>query len=249
MPQDFFDTKPAEEEKPAEPIPVKVGEKEYSQEELSKIVGLGETAFEYETKWNRPIKDFYPDYTQKSQKLAEFEKRELEEKVVREKVDEEAKQKELDEKAKANQLSPEEMRLIAQKQARELGIVTKDEFSAEVNKAVASALSAKQLVDDVQSVIGDAEEKGQPKTNVADVLKYMDEYGVKSPEKAYKLMFESEIDQWKEEKLKGIQPKGMDTQTGSTAGAKYEPPAKPITRDNLAQVIRESLTRGRGVGV
>ena len=39
----------------------------------------------------------------------------------------------------------------------------------------------------------------------------------------------------------------MITQTGSTAGSKAPPPSQPITRDNLAQAIRESLTRSRGV--
>lgn len=243
---DFFDKTP-DETKPVEPTPVKVGEKEYNQEELSQLVGLGESAREYETKWNRKIGDFYPDYTQKSQKLAEFERRELEEKAARERVDEEAKKKELEEKAKSNQLSPEELKVMAQQQAKELGIVTRDEFSSEVNKAVSAALSARQLVDDINAVVSEATEKGQPRTTAEDVLKYIDENGVKSPEKAYKLMFEKEIDQWKEDKLKGLQPRGMETQTGSTAGAKQGPPPKPITKENLSQIIRESLTRGRGV--
>ena len=238
---DFFDKTP-EEVKPAEPAPVKVGEKEYSQDELSQLVGLGESAREYETKWNRKIGDFYPDYTQKSQKLAEYE-RQLDERV---KQDEEKRRIELEEK-KPKDLTPGEVRELAQQQARELGIVTRDEFSTEVNKAVANALSARQLLEDINAVVGEAEEKGQPKTTSEDVLKYMDENGVKSPEKAYKLMFEKEIDLWKEEKLKGIRPSGMETQTGSTAGAKQGPPPKPVTKDNLAQVIRESLTRGRGV--
>ena len=58
------------------PETVKVGEKEYTQDELNNIVQLGETARDYETKWNRKVSEFYPDYTQKSQKLAEFERAE-----------------------------------------------------------------------------------------------------------------------------------------------------------------------------
>ena len=233
-----------EETKVEEPTTVKVGEKQYTQEELGQLVGLGETAREYETKWNRPISQFYPDYTQKSQKLADLERADAD----RTKQAEEQKQRELEDKAKAgDQLSPEETRRVALQQARELGIVTKEDFSAEVNKAVANALAGKQLIDDVTVVLTEAEEKGQPKASVDDLLRYMDENGVKNPGKAYRLMFEEQIDKWKEEKLKGIKPAGMITQTGSTAGSKAPPPEQPITRDNLAQAIRESLTRSRGV--
>ena len=244
----FFDKDEEKEEKKGEvPPTVKVGEKEYTQDELSQLVGLGETARDYETKWNRPISQFYPDYTQKSQKLADFERQQTESEAAKKVAEEAQKQKELDEKVKNNQLSPEETRKLALQQARDLGIVTKDDFNQEVNKAVVNVLAGKQLIDDTQAVISQAEEKGQPKTTVDELLKYMDENGVKKPEVAYKLMFEAEIDKWKEETLKGIQPPRMQTQASTTAGGKAPPPPQPLTRDNLAQAIRESLTRSRGV--
>lgn len=227
-----------------EPTPIKVGEKEYSQEELSKLVGLGETAQEYETKWDRPIDKLYPDYTQKSQRLAELEKAETD-RVVQEEA---RKQKELEAKSQ-DQLTPEEARELAIKEAKGLGIVTRDDFDKEVNRAVANALGAKDLLDDINGVIKGADKKGQPKTTPSDLLKYMDENGIKNPDKAYKLMFEPEIDKWKEEQLAKIKPNGMQTQTVSTAGAKTPPESLPVTRDNLATIIRESLTQGRGVGI
>lgn len=225
-----------------EPATVKVGEKEYKEEDLAKLVGLGEVAQEYETKWNRKIGEFYPDYTQKSQKLAEFEKQEIE----RAKVEEEAKKKDLVERAKAEKLTPEEERQLALQQAKDLGIVTQDQLDTEVNKRVANTLAAKQLIDDTRAVIEEAKEKGQPQSNVKDLLQYMEENGLKNPEKAYKLMFEPEIDKWKEEKIRGIRPSGFDTQTGSTAGAKQPPPPTPISREDLGKAIRESLTRSYG---
>jgi len=239
---DFFDKKT---ETPEPPSSVKVGEKEYTQDELSQLVGLGESAREYETKWNRKIGEFYPDYTRKSQRLAELEKADED----RSRLEEEEKQKALNEKAKGgtDNLSPEEVRQVALKQARELGIVTTDVFDTRVKKAIADAFAGSKLIDDVSAVLSGAEEKGQPKSTVEDLLRYMDETGVKNPEKAYKLKFEDELDKWKEDKLKGIKPRGMETQIGSTAGSKAPPPPQLITRDNLAQAIRESLTRSRGV--
>mgnify|MGYP001596402138 CR=1 FL=1 len=227
-----------------EPTPIKVGEKEYSQEDLSRLVGLGETAQEYETKWNRKVSEFYPDYTQKSQRLAELEKAEVDRLVT----EETRKQKELEAKSQ-DQLTPEEARELAIKEAKGLGIVTRDDFDKEVNRAVANALGAKDLLDDINGMIKGADKKGQPKTSPGDLLKYMDENGIKNPDKAYKLMFEPEIDKWKEEQLTKIKPAGMETQTASTAGAKQPPEAAPLTRDNLAQVIRDTLNRGGGVGV
>ena len=243
MPDDFFNKQDTKVDDPT-PTPIKVGEKEYSQDELTKLVGLGETAQEYETKWNRPIKDFYPDYTQKSQKLADFERQQADQA----KTLEEQKAKDLEAKAQKGQdLSPEEARAMARKQAQDLGLVTDDRLDNEVNRRVANALAAKELIEDVKSILDGAKEKGQPQTTPEDLLKYMDDSGVKSPEKAYKLMYESEIDKWKEEQLKKIKPNGFMTQDSSTAGAKAPPPPQTITRENLGQAIRDSLMRGQGV--
>ena len=247
MPDDFFNKK---DDTQTEPQPIKIGEKEYTQEELSKIVGLGETAQEYETKWNRPIKEFYPDYTQKSQRLAELEKKEVTRQQVAEemkKKEDEERQKEVDERAAKGQLTPEEQKQFALKQARDLGILTREEFETELNKRVSDVLAGKELLQDIDAVIDEAGEKGQPKTTAKDLLTYMDENGIKNPNKAYKLMFEEELDKWKEDQIKGIKPAGMTTQTGSTAGAKQPPAPKVISRDDLSSAIRESLTRSRGV--
>ena len=189
---------PKKEEMQPQDTKVKVGEKEYSQDELSQLVGLGETAQEFESKWNRKIGDFYPDYTQKSQKLAEFEK-----------ADEERQKAELQAKADANNLSPEETRKLVLQQAREYGLLTKDELEGEVNSRVANAMAAKEIINTTGEVINQAVEKGQPKTSVEDLLKYMDETGVRNPAAAYRLKFETEIDKWKEEKLSGMKPKNI----------------------------------------
>ena len=244
---DFFDKK---DDTQTESQSIKIGEKEYTQEELSKIVGLGETAQEYETKWNRPIKEFYPDYTQKSQRLADLERKEAERQQVAEemkKKEDEERQKEVDERAAKGQLTPEEQKQFALKQARELGILTREEFETEVSKRVSDVLAGKELLQDIDATISEADEKGKPKTTAKDLLTYMDENGIKNPGKAYKLMFEEELDKWKEDQIKGIKPAGMTTQTGSTAGAKQPPAPKILSRDDLGQAIRDSLTRSRGV--
>lgn len=215
------------------PPTVKVGDKEYSQEELTKVVGLGETALEYETKWNRPIGDFYPDYTQKSQKLAEFEK-----------AQKEVKDKELAAKAQEGNLTLEEQKQFALKQARSLGIVTKDTLDEEVNKRVEQVLKGREILSETQTILSEAQEEGKPTTTPDKLLVYMNENGIKNAGAAYKLMFEKELDEWKAKKLNGAKDKKIVTQEGSTAGGKTPPPPPEITRENLGEAIRASLSKG-----
>lgn len=213
---------------------IKVGEKEYSQDELNNIVNLGETAHEFETKWNRKIDQFYPDYTQKSQRLAELERQEADRAKA-----------ELDRKAQEGNLSPEEERRLALDKAKEWGFVTRDDFETEVNKTVLNTLAAKEIISTAQTVISGAVEKGQPKETVDGLIAYMQETGVRDPEKAYKLKHEAEIDTWKEAQLGKIKQPGLDTQTGSSAGAK-QPPAPTIpTKDTLNSEV-ERFLRSRG---
>lgn len=245
MPQPFYseEEEKKEEENTNDPEKIKIGEKEYTQDELSKLVGLGETAQEYQSKWNRSISDFYPDYTKKSQRLAELEKAEAEREVARQKQEE----KEREERAAKGKLTPEEIKQMALKEAKELGIVTQDVFEEAVNRKVNQIISGNKLIEDAEAAIDEYKEKYGITTSVADVLKHMDEEGFKKPDKAIKDMFEEQIDKVKVQKLQGIKPEGMYTQEGGTAGGKQPPPRERITRDKLADAIRTSLTRSRGV--
>ena len=243
---DFFEDKNKTDETPK----VKVGDKEYTQEELSGLVGLGETAKEYETKWNRKISEFYPDYTQKSQRLSELEKKDAERARVADeqlKREQEEKDKELAERQEAGKLTPEEQRAFAIKQAKDLGLVTREEFEAEVDKRVARYRTGEKLIDYTRIAIDEFKEKYNVNSTVDDVLKYMDDNGFRKPEKALKDMFEPQVDKWKEEQIKKLRPEGFFSQDTGTAGAKEPPKREPITKDKLKEAIRNSLFRSRGV--
>jgi len=243
---DFFEDKNKTDETPK----VKVGDKEYTQDELSGLVGLGETAKEYETKWNRKISEFYPDYTQKSQRLSELEKKDAERARVADeqlKREQEEKDKELAERQEAGKLTPEEQRAFAIKQAKDLGLVTREEFEAEVDKRVARYRTGEKLIDDTRIAIDEFKEKYNVNSTVDDVLKYMDDNGFRKPEKALKDMFEPQVDKWKEEQIKKLRPEGFFSQDTGTAGAKEPPKREPITKDKLKEAIRNSLFRSRGV--
>jgi hypothetical protein len=68
MADDFF-----QEDQQGESQKIKVGEKEYTQDELNTLVGLGQIAQEVETRYNTKIDRVYPEFTKSQQKLKTYE--------------------------------------------------------------------------------------------------------------------------------------------------------------------------------
>jgi hypothetical protein len=238
----FFDKKENKVEENQDQT-IKVGDKEYTTEELNSIVGLGETAKDYESKWNRSIKDFYPDYTQKSQELADFKRTQDEAKKQADIL----KQTEIENKP-VNKLTPDEQRSMALKQARELGILTRDQLDEEVGRRLDEKLSMNKLLEDTNVAVEQAKEKWGIKTSTQSVLEHMSKpENPRNPTKAIKDMFESQIDKWKEDQLKGIRPTGMQTQEQSVAGSKQPEARNSTSKETLKQAILDSLGRQRGV--
>ena len=239
---DFFN-QPTEmnpqDQQPVEPQTVSLGEKEYTQEELSRLVGLGETAQELETKWNRKVDDLYPEFTRRSQALSELEKKnaELEAQIqasVAEKV------------AAGGPLSAEEEARIVREQAKKFGLAdteTARQIVKEELEAVKNEQLANQLVAETEKFLEEQAKDGKPKSSVKDVISYMDENGVGNYQSAYKLMYEKEIDDWKMKQLTQNRPSGLYTQTQSTAGGK-QPVERQVNSSNLADAINEVLARG-----
>ena len=222
---DFFETKleePKVEE--AEPEKVKVGEKEYTQEELSKVVGLGEIGLEAESKYNVKIDKIWPNHQQTINEKLELEKKlkEFEEKQVEAKPQDER--------------STEDIKQLARKEARELGLISVDD----VNDYIYRVLESRDLKEDIEATIETNKGTGKPETNFEDLVGYMQASGVRNPQDAYDLMFKNEIKTWERQQIDSVKKPGMVTEETSTAGAK-EPPITPITKDNIADRLDEVL--------
>src|SRR3990167_5602387 len=219
---------PEEPEKTEEPEKIKLGDSEYTQEELNELVKLGGVAKEYETKWDRKIDTIYPRYLEATKKLSELEKQ----------VEEETKSK-----PEPPLGSPEEVKTQALKQAKELGLVTVDD----INNYIDARVEGFKLREDVGTLIDDAKENGKPLPTEDELLNYMAENGIRNPDKAYKLMFEDELDAWKEKKLKSIKTEGLKTQETSTAGETKVPEVKvPANLDDLRTQLRSFMKRQEG---
>jgi hypothetical protein len=233
MADKFFAEEPVVETETTESETIKLGDAEYTQDELNRLVELGKLGSEAEEKYNTKLDKVWPDYTKKSQENIELKKQ----------IEELSKPK----PEPVNPTFSEDQRILAKNQLKELlggEPMTREEFNTEVDKQVMLRLQAKDLIADTEKTISEMETEGYPKTNVDDLLKHMSETGIKSPKKAYKDMFEEELDKIKESKLAGLRQPGLVTNGGSTAGSK-EPQPVLVTESNLSELLKEAL-KGQG---
>jgi hypothetical protein len=214
----------AEEKKALEKI--KVGDKEYTPEELERRVRLGEIGVEAEEKYDTKLDRVYPEFTRKSQELKELQKQ------IDERQEEEAKKK----AEKGEELSPEEQKKLIVEEAKKFGLVTKEDFA----ELFSNFRAAEKLTEDAQDVVLDAQEKYGIETTVKEILEHMRETGIRSPEKALKDKFEEQIDKWKEEQLGKKKGSTLVTEKTSTAGSK-EAKEEPITAENYEKALDEAL--------
>lgn len=232
MADKFFEQETVEDQKTVETEEtVKLGEKEYTQEELQRLVGLGEQAYELESKWDTKIDRLMPEYSKSREEL----------KSLKEQKDLEARQRLEEKQAAGEGLTEDERIRMAKEEARKLGLVTVDDFDSYYQQRRAG----EKLLEQVDSHVESMAKEGKPKTSTADLLQYMADTGVKDPKIAYKLMFEPELKRLEQEELSSLKPAGLYTQSSSTAGAKQPQPVA-ITKDNLGDLLTEVLSRSSG---
>ena len=227
---DFFEEPKVEE--PVVPVEkIKVGEKEYTQDELSDLVGMGEKTREIESTLNTKIDRVYPEYTKLSQKAKEYE----------------AKIKEYETKSQTPNLDEDSIKQ-AREAAKKIGIVTEDGFTDFMSKNFRQFYLQERQAEKLLDECGTLEKEfdgsnGQPKFKTEEVLKWMDENGGRNPKQAYKLMYEKEIDEYKQRVLGEAKRPGMVTETTGMVGGK-QPAGVKVTRDNIDDLMREALGQG-----
>ena len=230
---DFFE-KDTEEQKPVveqSPEKIKLGEEEFSQEELSQLVGLGKSYKEIESKYNTKLDRVWPEFGKSQNRVKELEA-------------------ELENMKKASQMPKdldENAVREAKEAARKIGLVTDEQFTEFMGKNFRQFYqqerAAERLLDDCKDFEGEFDGKdGRPAFKTEEILEYMRDTGIKNPELAYKTKFESQLDSWKESQLAKAKRPGLTTVT-ETQGFK-EPKQVKITTNNLQDLIREQLEGG-----
>lgn len=226
----FEDEKQSDTTETAETV--KVGDKEYTQEELGKLVGLGNTALEAETKYGRSIDKFWPEFTKAQQKSIEMEKELNDLKSFRERL----------QAPEQKVLSQEEQYAQARAQAREIGL-TDEETTRRIYR---EERQAEKLIDEIDGLNAEAKTTGKPEADKEKLIKYMVDEGFRSPVKAYRDMYENELKDWETKQIETIKSQGYQTQETTTAGSKYPTIETPKTADELKSALNTLLNSSDG---
>ena len=205
---------------------IKLGTDEYTQEELQRLVGLGKIGVEAEEKYGVTLDKVWPNHQRTINEKFELQR----------KVDELERAKIQQPVQPPQNFDEAQMAQQARDQLNKLGYIPK----AEVEQIIVNTIEGFRLRDGAQHVVESMSEQGYPKTTVDDLLNHMVQTGYRIPEKAYKDMFEAQIDAVKERKLASLKSGAMPTQQSSTAGAKVPAPQK-ITNENLQQALQAAL--------
>lgn len=231
----FLD-KPEEptEEKVETPEMIKVGEDEYSQEDLQKLVGLGKIGQEAEEKFNTSIDKVWPEFSRKSNRLKEVE-RELEE-IKNKPV--ETPEVSIDDEVTTRK---------AQEAAKKLGIVLEGDTKDFVNKDSFREMylqerAAEKLVEQSTKLETEIDgTDGRPKFEKQEILEYMQNTGINDPQTAYNIKYQSKVDEWRAQQiLKNRKPGMVTTDVDTGVGAK-QPERVKVTNDNIGQLMEEAL--------
>jgi len=230
---DFFDKK--QEEKMDEPQAITINGKEYSQDDLNQLVGLGEQSRDLETKWSTKIDSLMPAYTKTTQELAELRKEKnqwLESQIPKK----EPKEPQNDEERQALELSQAKT-LLKDK----MGVVTNDDFESKFRNRYVVERQAEKLNESLNGLASEIDgADGRPKFNAQEILDFMSKSNIPDPNFAYKLKYEKELDAWKEQQFASVKRPGIYTEDKSSLGSKQPPAVKP-TKDNLIDLIKETM--------
>lgn len=240
---DFFSKRPADgadennqqeaqEQEAQEKI--KVGEAEYDQQELDRLVKLGKLGEEMQTKYNTDFTKVWPEYTRSRQELKEAQKYREELENLKKQAEAKQQQGDLDPSAVAQ----------AKEAARKLNLLLEEDAPSKLEPIFKNwyqrERAAERLLDQCKDYEGKLDGKdGRPAFNTEEVLQYMAETGIKNPELAYKAKYERQLDEWKVNQLGRAKRSGMSTITEG-ATIKNPKPVK-ITNQNVDDLMEQAL--------
>jgi hypothetical protein len=215
---------------------VKIGEVEYTMDELSGLVADGQFKRDIEARQNTKIDRVLPEYTKLTQERSTWEQERDE--YLR------LKQERENANRTPDQYTPEQIEQ-ARKEAKILGLFTKEDVEDYINtnfpKYYVQQREADKMLEKMEKFQSEIDgSDGRPKFNMDEVLEHIKVTGIKDPLKAYKDKYEVELDKWKEGKLLGSKREGLRTESGSAAGGKTPPEIRP-NRDNLGKLMAEAL--------
>lgn len=226
---------------------IKLGEHEYTQEELNELVGYGSKYKEFQEKFDTDPEKAWRSYGQVTQELKDYKS-----KAAR--LDEVEKElrtiKNQSPQGRDGAYSEEQIR-AAKAELKKLDVVTKEDMADllkeygfvkadEVGRKVDQTLATRDLVKQFDELEGKYDGKdGRPKFDKETMVSYMERNGLSDPEKAYNLKFQEELAEYRAQKI--IEAKYPQMVTGTKGGGKKEPQRITVTKDNMKQLLQEKI--------
>lgn len=213
---------------------IKLGEDEYTQDELQRYVELGKIGVEAEEKYNTKLDKVWPEYSKKSNELKE----------ALDKLEE--LQGQIEQKAETGEKTPDQGIEEARQAAKKLGIVTDDAFEDFMGKSFRKYYmqerSAERLLDEAKSLEKELDGKdGRPKFETEEVLTFMSENpGFKDLNRAYEAMHPEEMAEWRANKILEGKKKGIVTQEETPSKT---PEQVKVNKGNLKELISEIVNQ------
>lgn len=223
------------------PEKIKLGEVEYSMDELQGLVADGQFKREVETKQNTKLDKVMSKMVELTNEKKTWEQERAELEDLR-KLKEAAKPatNELDEATIAK----------AREEARtKLGLFAKEDVENFLRQEFPKMYVQQRETDKFFETTAKLEKEldgtdGRPKFDQEEILEHMKTTGIRDPYKAYKDKNEDALDKWKSEQLGRSKRDGLLSDSSSNAGGKQPPEVRP-TRDNLKQLFAEAIRGGK----
>ena len=169
---DFFDPKDNNDNMDNQDVQtIKVGEKEYTPEQLQALVSLGEIGQEMESKWNTKIDKVYPEFSKVKNDFKALEEENARLKAPKAPV--------APQEGEEVGLSDEDI-AKAKKEARKIGIVTDEAFDEFMNNKFREYFVRERAIEKTMENLDRLEseisgEDGRPKFVKEDVVRFMQE--------------------------------------------------------------------------
>lgn len=225
----FFDD--TEEKKDVEKV--KVGDQEFTPDELSDLVGSGRKLKELEEKQGQPIDDILHSWGKRGETIGELKKQKEEYEKELDKFKNPPAKEEVDREAVRKEVLDE---------MKGFGFATKEELLKEMNNLYQNNRAGERMLSAVKRVSREATADGKPEIEPEKLLEFMaDPNNPKDPQKAYNVMFEKELDEWKLAQIDKAKKPGMIIEKETTAGGKVFEPKKITSKEELTSALRSSI--------
>ena len=209
---------------------IKLGETEFTAQELEDLVGAGRKLKELETKNGQPVEDILSSWGRRGEEIGRY-KQEVD--SLKEKVEEFTKKP-----ATAEEISEEQAKEQVIAEAKKFGLITQEEARQMMSDIYHQNRAGERILSQTQKVLRQAEKEGRPTTDVDKLLEFMaDPNNPRDPQNAYDIMFKKEIKEWEQKQLSTLKNKGMETLSAPSNKAPEE--RKISTKDALTSALSE----------